>query len=419
MYHGSPTGSTSNVNASRVRRLVRRIWGVLLVVWAYAVSGGAARTRDVEGNSAQASDHGISTTDSEYTSGDVTLLSEVARHSEFVNFGHVTQAWLGSRHAGDSEIRQKLADLLPKLVEAFTKHRGAIQRHHFYRHIGAGVALTDVHLSLRRPTLGHRWRPAIHVESVSSEEPPPRARHLILGALDLHNRALLHLARPPRRVLILRLYNIVEAVLNHLDVARRDSNQADKEQYDSLERELEQAKEYYQGSVQRGAQLIYFTGTVAALVPCLAATLYLVIPGLELFVLTEDEELLAASTLAGAAGAAVSVMTRLTGEKGLHLVGLEEASHLLLFTFGALRLLIGATFGALVFLFIFSTLLDIRVPADDPTVRLYFLIVLGFIAGFSERFAQDALAGAQSALGQGGLVPQSPPQQGPTERIPP
>jgi hypothetical protein len=62
----------------------------------------------------------------------------------------------------------------------------------------------------------------------------------------------------------------------------------------------------------------------------------------------------------------------------------------LLILVGGFRPLIGAVFGATLFFLVAGNLLPIAVP-QDSWQQLYFYCGLAFIAGFSERMAQDRL----------------------------
>jgi hypothetical protein len=98
--------------------------------------------------------------------------------------------------------------------------------------------------------------------------------------------------------------------------------------------------------------------------------------------------------IAGAVGAAVSVMLRMTRGKLTVQPGLEP---LQIMAVGAFRPLIEAIFALAFFLLIRGDLIPIAVP-EDPTTQLYFFPAIGFIAGFSERFAQDTVKGAEASL---------------------
>jgi hypothetical protein len=61
-------------------------------------------------------------------------------------------------------------------------------------------------------------------------------------------------------------------------------------------------------------------------------------------------------------------------------------------TLGALRPFVGAIFGLMTFLALKSQIVNLTV--GDGGSSSYYYIVFAFVAGFSERFAQDMLLGA-------------------------
>jgi len=102
---------------------------------------------------------------------------------------------------------------------------------------------------------------------------------------------------------------------------------------------------------------------------------------------------------AGAIGAAVSVFQRMTtGTLKLDTNSSQRALRL----FGALRAVLGGVFGMALYALIrggFVAVLD--VPQAD---ELPFFAIVGFLAGFNERFVQDMLAGSANSFGATGAA---------------
>ena len=90
---------------------------------------------------------------------------------------------------------------------------------------------------------------------------------------------------------------------------------------------------------------------------------------------------------AGAVGALVSVMERLTADK-LQLN--HESGEMTIFILGFIRPLFGALFGLALFFFISGGVVDVRLP-EEPDTQRYYLAAIAFLAGFSERFARDVI----------------------------
>ena len=92
--------------------------------------------------------------------------------------------------------------------------------------------------------------------------------------------------------------------------------------------------------------------------------------------------------VSGAVGAILSVMTRTTNRERVR-VRLDQG-RFVVFLSGGFRLIIGAVFGAAMFVLVSGGLLPIAVPDSPDQVKLFFA-GLAFLAGFSERWAQDTI----------------------------
>jgi hypothetical protein len=87
-------------------------------------------------------------------------------------------------------------------------------------------------------------------------------------------------------------------------------------------------------------------------------------------------------------------MTRMTNGK-LHLRA--ASGKWAIRALGGIRPIVGAAFGAAVYLLLAGGLIDFfQAPKSGDTTLFY--AGLAFLAGFSERFAQDAIAGATTTL---------------------
>ena len=152
-------------------------------------------------------------------------------------------------------------------------------------------------------------------------------------------------------------------------------------------REKARIESYYRRAAERNAHFQYFIGMAGGII---GLAFFVVLSTLALAGLTAlglDVGLLLASVIAGGAGAVVSVMTRVTS--GRLLLNFEAGTGMLLLL-GLFRPLLGAVFGAAIFVLVVAGLLPLSVP--EPSKQLYFFAGLGFIAGFSERWAQDMIS---------------------------
>ena len=100
--------------------------------------------------------------------------------------------------------------------------------------------------------------------------------------------------------------------------------------------------------------------------------------------------------IAGAVGAIVSVMSRMSsGQSTLE----YETGRGYLRVLGAFRPLIGAIFGVALYFAIASALLPAKVPMPGSDSRFFFFAIIAFLAGFSERWAQDMLVVSRRGIG--------------------
>jgi hypothetical protein len=103
---------------------------------------------------------------------------------------------------------------------------------------------------------------------------------------------------------------------------------------------------------------------------------------------TEIVSQLIICVVAGAIGAIVSVMTRTANREKVR-VSLDQG-WLVIILSGCFRLIIGAVFGAAMLVLVRAGLLPLAVPGSGEEVTLFFA-GLAFLAGFSERRAQDTI----------------------------
>jgi hypothetical protein len=108
---------------------------------------------------------------------------------------------------------------------------------------------------------------------------------------------------------------------------------------------------------------------------------------------------LTAAIIGGAAGAVISVTQRMTTQTRTPLVIDFTAPKQQKIALGALRPIVGAVFGAVVYFAIIGGLLAVEArTGKDASITVAFFAVAGFAAGFSERFAVDVLQRASSGI---------------------
>jgi hypothetical protein len=387
---------------------------------------------------------------------------EAARYTHWrgtVTFHDVASAWFNMADANLSdELRAEFKEIFPGLLDAFAEPRKGIVTAYFCRHIRVAAVLTDIghaagapegvpEASLKGPppagiqallpheeppaieTNGHgdprsrrgarratgRRMPwyrrclhlfdpapasssAIHIEPTFGDPADWKAKEILFHCLHLHYKALEFLTPQPRKICMRMIFGVIATLLGTLDQRQLDmvSGKTDKAfgsdpaEIATLERELAQAQAYYRQSAQRQAQLEYLLGMLTFLVLAAVVTAIVAITAGAL----DTPAML--SVLGGATGAVVSVLSRMSGGS-LKLT--PESGKKTIRALGFMRPVIGATFGAVIYLFLDGGIVDVLAPPTTGS-HLAFYAGLGFLSGFSERFAQDVIEQA---------VPKSPP----------
>ena len=282
----------------------------------------------------------------------------------------------------------------PRLLRSYEDRSGEIEEAFIAQNIDAGAVLVRVPRTNRFTGKKHDQL-TIHIryppEQVALVTPEFEETLWRCGALARRSRQLL---RSTNARMVLRLmYSLIVYLLSVLDSQQGAPEQLRKHRIAmalaTAREHLDAAQEQHVRSAIWGAQLAYCQGMIAGFVALLVVLGSIVYFGQSI---DEAEFSRILITLgAGGLGALVSVMHRLS-VNGLRLNYTAEHNSLRLL--GAFRPLLGGVFGLIVYVFITGDLLDISGPTDSPIKTLYFLAAIAFLAGFSERFAQDTLTKA-------------------------
>jgi hypothetical protein len=303
--------------------------------------------------------------------------AEVANGAHQVSFAELVEIhhfWLQKRHNGD--LDRRIQNAYDAALAVFEHEHGRIVNAYWCSHVQSAVALT----ARKR----HGWsKPAytLHRESDWATQNVPEVASELHRCDELAVRAKTVLTGVRQMICMQlvvasasHLLCLVDARAGHADQAATSA--ALKEERAAIAK----ANDYYRQAANGQAQMVYFGGmaSVAVLLGLVAA-----------FWLSIEWASPVAALVAGAVGAVVSVIQRINSGKFEldYDVGAPYA-----FFLGGLRPLIGGTF-AMVITFAFTGgLLHLPVAAGEPDHdRRLALLVLSFLAGFSERWAQDTL----------------------------
>ena len=268
--------------------------------------------------------------------------------------------------------------------KSFEATHGEIVKAYWCSHIESAVVMTE--------KAGRFWwsgsRCGFHRESDWATQDWPDIAAELHRCDELSVRAKTVLTGVRQRICM----SLVMASASHLMslVDRRAANADKIANASSLAQEqlaLAKAEGYYDDAANGQAQIVYFVGMAAvALVLGVGAAIWLAVSWASPV----------AALVAGATGAVVSVIQRITAGKFSldYDVGRPYAIFL-----GGLRPLIGGAFAMAITFAFTGGLLHLPVAAgESEDHRRLALLVVSFFAGFSERWAQDTLAAALPSM---------------------
>lgn len=178
-------------------------------------------------------------------------------------------------------------------------------------------------------------------------------------------------------------------------------------------RELRRVEAYYHGCGEKRARLRYVEGMfgIGVLLLLLLSIATWGLLALFGFGDLHDEAVreFYASSAAGAVGAIVSVLMRMSG-RGEFVID-HEIGRLEVLLVGAYRPLIGSVSGIVVYFLVQTPML----PLDEATLDVPFFVVAAFLAGFSERWTRMVLSGAMRTIAapdEGANEPPPAPEPG-------
>lgn len=302
----------------------------------------------------------------------------------WVALGSVTSAHRHAvKQANEPDVRDE-AKLLRRCLRAkFEQQYGAIRNSYFCRNLAGGIVLVEAPVDLQTVLNSDNDR---------------------LVALEADCHALVHEAKvafsdsDQLRPLVDAVYSAMTRVLAAADIAAVPEPDGVRlaAAIAAAEREVEHVRTSVRVAIQRQARFVYFqgalVGTAAAVVVCVVLGLV----GARVWAEYVGTAALVAATLFGAFGAVVSVFQRIsTGNLTLDF----NATKWQLLALGSLRPVVGAIFGAVVHFGLGAGLLG---ATDRPVATVGVFAIVGFTAGFSERFAKDMVERAGQVLADGG-----------------
>ena len=308
----------------------------------------------------------------------VTVVAQPENDQHTVSFAELAEAhfrWWQSRRDGTSDLAA--LRVYDDARARFEHRHGQIVSAYWCAHVASAVALVE-----KKRVVGYRApRWSFHRETDHATQSATDIACELHRCDELAVRANAVLTGVRQRICMQLVVSSAAHLLSIVDARAAGADHAATA--DSLEHEraeITKAETYYREAANGQAQMIYFGGitTVAVILSILAAAW-----------LAMSWASPVAALVAGAAGAVVSVIQRINSGKFTleYDVGGPYA-----FFLGGLRPLIGGAFAMAISFAFIGGLLHLPVAANETTDhRRLALLVLSFMAGFSERWAQDTL----------------------------
>jgi hypothetical protein len=307
----------------------------------------------------------------------VTVVAQPVPDAHTVTFTELVYAhfaWWHNRHGLRDHSRA--GQVYDTARATFEERHGEIVNSYWCSNVESAVALTQK----RRGggVFGQLW--SFHRETDWATQDYPEVASELHRCDELAVRATAVLTGVRQRICLQLVVASAAHLLSLVDARARDSDDSATAAALAKERTaIDKAEAYYREAANGQAQMVYFGGmALVTIVLSLIATVWL----------TLSWATPVAALIAGAIGAVISVVQRITSGK----FTLETDVGGYPFFLGGLRPLIGGVF-AMAISFAFSGgLLHTPVAANETVDhRRLALLVIGFIAGFSERWAQDTL----------------------------
>jgi hypothetical protein len=281
-----------------------------------------------------------------------------------------------------------------------TQYRGTdheIVDHYFAKHIQAGA------LHMCRRTRFHRRRdfeirmryPGDIVAAVQ-----PEFEAALWRARAMEQQTALLVAGRPRRVLLEMLFSVIVYLLGVLDsvecLAATGQGARRTEECSRLHRiekaleiaqgELTRLQEFADQAAVRAALKHYVLGLFIGAIAVFASAW--TVSQVPMFEQAPTLDLVRAIA-AGGLGAMISVLIRISRGQRLDVDTTQEP--FLTCLTGSARTVIGGALGVALYVLLKAGFIPLEIPAASDAAAPYFFTAIGFLAGFSERWAQDTI----------------------------
>jgi hypothetical protein len=317
--------------------------------------------------------------------------------------------WEQQRRTGESD-HPEAARRYRKTRAAFEDRYGEIVGEYWSIVEPSGVALTHKKMPLLlSPIIDDRRQFHRSTDWVTRHNPP--LADVLFDCENLAIRITEVLRYTSESVGLKRIMAVASHVLGVID---RDAGKVDEAKAQRIaaeeNHELRDIRDYYRRAGARIGLTVYAQGMIIGVLLIgllLALAVSLVLWRLDAWD-THDTRIVV-SVAAGAIGAFVSVLQRISSDKAKFSVHYDLGKRTL-YMLGSYRPVLGAVFGVFTYFVLASGILQTK-PLQDDRTALYYYGSLAFVAGFSERFTQVLSKSVQSLVPAQGTTAE--PDNGP------
>lgn len=309
------------------------------------------------------------------------------------------------RKRGDAEAAQLADQEFHDRLQEFEQREGSVAAVYWSTRNASAIAMTVGNSRGRRnPLVDTENEVRLHrVTDWVTRDAEPVAD--ILHACDLLAIRVGEILRGTSERIAMRwLYAVQEHVLGYIE--RTPQHETGKHERDLIaeqRRELRRIEDYYLRAGAKAGRIVYVTGMlIGATVIALGCAIAAIALTRRAHDWNHSIEVLLLCTSAGAVGALVSVLSRMSGGTDKFSVDFEVGRPLLR-RLGIYKPLVGSVFGLALYFLFASRILMTQPPRGHAT---YFYAIIAFLAGFSERFTGVMFGNAERLLtGEGDQQP--------------
>ncbi|HEX6246475.1 MAG TPA: hypothetical protein VFZ64_01275 [Nocardioidaceae bacterium] len=286
--------------------------------------------------------------------------------------------------------------------DRFIREHGAISDAYFAKRMAAGVVIVKPPGTWNRLMKTRKIK--IRHDGVKAALVQPDFEAALWRVRRIERESGLTLSGHSRKVLLEMLFSVTVYLLSVLDSLSPDPKAASAQPQEDAksrskrirvalecaDKEMTRLEEFLARTSENLALKFYLLG-----LPLGAVTGGLLVWAVNTYRIADEEssQMLAVALGCGAIGAIISVMVRVT-RQGRAVDAVQ--GHLMTWLAGGFRPLIGAVFGAALYVFVMGGLIPLEIPEGQQEWFLF--ASLAFLAGFNERWAQDTIVRSAPTL---------------------